>query len=175
MTDWFSNDELFRRELEEGHARAEEVAARFRDSGLQVEVTPLEWRHTIEERHRFRDEFDLNVGTRKPCRIDVKSRRLGFTSPADYPYRTALVDTVFGWEAKARKPASIVVVSQLTGGLAIVRSSTSAQWVIRRRFDGVRRIEDDFYEVERELLATFDELVVWLLRRETADDTSPLA
>jgi len=170
MRDWFTNDELFRRELEEGYERAEEVAAALRDRGFRVDVTPLEWRRTIEDRHEFRDEFDLKVGTRRPCRIDVKSRRLEFSGPADYPYRTALVDTVPGWESKARKPVAIVLVSQFSGGLAVVRASTRSKWTVRSRFDTVRQIKDDFYEVDRRLLASFNELVAWLERRERRVD-----
>lgn len=36
MTDWFSNDELFRRELEDGHRWAAVVVARFVAAGLPV-------------------------------------------------------------------------------------------------------------------------------------------
>jgi hypothetical protein len=126
----------------------------------------MEWRDTIDDRHRFSDEFDLRVGVRRPCRVDVKSRRLEFTGPHDYPWSTALVDTVSGWNAKAIKPAAIVLVSQQTRALAVIRGSTEPDWIVRRRFDNVRRIEDDFYEVQRELLASFDDLVEWLRHRE---------
>jgi hypothetical protein len=166
LSDWFDNDDLFRRELAEGHAYANYVADQIRQRGLQVEVTPMEWRNTIEDRHRFSDEFDLTVGSRRRCRVDVKSRRLAFTGPDDYPWPTALVDTVSGWDAKATKPSAIVLVSQETRGLAVIRVSTQGDWVVRRRFDQVRRIEDDFYEVRRDLLASFDELVAWLRQRE---------
>jgi hypothetical protein len=175
LSDWFSNDELFRRELEEGHIHAADVAARLRASGLPVAVTPLEWRQSIEDRHTFSDEIDLTVGTRHPSRVDVKSRRLIFDGPGDYPYPTALVDTVAGWEAKARKPVAIVLASQHTGGLAVIRVSTRQEWTTRRRFDDVRRIEDDFYEVDRHLLASFDEFVAWLRRRECTGDVTDVS
>jgi hypothetical protein len=166
VSDWFDNDELFRRELEEGHGFAVHVAERFREKGIAAHVTPMEWRASIDDRTRFADEFDLKVGERAPCRIDVKSRRLDFTGPHDYPWSTALVDTVYGWKAKDKKPAAIVLVSQATSGLAVIRVSSCGEWVVRRRFDNVRRIYDDFFEVRRELLASFDELVAWLRLRE---------
>jgi hypothetical protein len=166
LTHWFDNDELFRRELAEGHAYANYVADRMRQQGLRVEVTPMQWRDTIADRKRFSDEFDLMVGVRRPCRVDVKSRRLSFSGPDDYPWPTALVDTVSGFDAKANKPAAIVLVSQETAALAVIRGSTESDWMVRRRFDKVRRIEDEFYEVRRELLASFDDLLEWLKRRE---------
>lgn len=84
--DWFANDELFRRLLEEGHRQAEFVAQRLRERSILVRVTPLEWRLGVEQRRDFVDEYDLTVGTARPCRIDVKSRNLEFSSPADYPF-----------------------------------------------------------------------------------------
>jgi hypothetical protein len=167
MTDWFENDGLFLTELQDGHREAIGVADRLRDRGLAVEVTPFEWRETIDHRHRFADEVDLTVGTRAPCHVDVKSRRLSFRGPSDYPWPTALVDTVSGWEAKTRKPVAVILVSKTTGGLAVVRSSTRAQWTTSRRFDSRRGIEDSFFEVDKELLAPFDEFVEWLHQRDT--------
>ena len=126
----------------------------------------MEWRASIAERHAFADEYDLTVGSRRPVRVDVKSRRLRFTGPNDYPWPTALVDTVSGWSAKADTPVAIVLVSQEAGGLAVIRASTQDRWSVRRRFDNIRKLEDDFYEVAKDLLATFGDLVDWLLQRD---------
>ena len=112
--DWFDNDELFAELLRTGHQWAERVARELRTHGLHVSVTPMAWRESIECRGEFSDEIDLTVGLRRRKTIDVKSRNLAFTSPEDYPYETALVDTVSGWQAKPRKPAAIVLVSQIT-------------------------------------------------------------
>src|SRR5689334_18766566 len=127
MTDWFSNDELFRRELSVGHQYAELVAARLREEGLHVVVTPMEVRADIDDRHRFANEFDLLVGERAPCIIDVKSRDLAFSGD-DYPYPSAFVDTVGGWNAKATKPMAIVLVSQRTQAMRVVSVRRQPQW-----------------------------------------------
>lgn len=164
--DWFANEELFREELEAGHQAAEEVARRIEAAGIPVSVTPLRLRDSIEERYEFADEFDLLVGERHPCKVDVKSRRLAFTGPADYPYPTAFVDTVSGWEAKGSKPVAVVLVSRLSGGLAVIGLSTREHWSIVRRFDHVRRIEDRFYAVPRERLRSFESFTDYLKERE---------
>lgn len=168
--DWFDNDDLFFEQLRDGHLQAERVADVLRTAGLPVVVTPMEVRARVEERGAFADEYDLLVGARRPCPVDVKSRKLYFTGPDDFPYPTALVDTASGWEQKRRKPLAVVLISQSTGGLAVIRPSGASQWTRQRRFDNARRIHDVFLEVERERLATMDEFVAWLRAREDAVD-----
>lgn len=164
MSDWFADTELFVSQLREGHEFAELVAERLRGRGIAARVTPMEIRSDIDDRHRFADEHDLTVGRHRDIRIDVKSRNLAFTDAADYPYPTALVDTVSGWEAKTYKPAAIVLVSQITRAMVVVPRSTEGSWTIRRRSDRVRRIDDRFLEVSTALLRPFDELVRWIER-----------
>jgi hypothetical protein len=172
--DWSEDDELFLRELRTGHEYAVLVADRLRAAGLHVDVTPMEVRADIDDRVRFVDEHDLTVGTRQPCRIDVKSRTLRFTGPADYPYQTAFVDTVAGWEAKQHKPMAIVLVSQPTEELAVISvRGAPAHWTRERRYDNTRRIHDWFYMVSRERLRTLDELVAWLLARDQDGRAEP--
>jgi hypothetical protein len=149
QSDWFHNDALFFEELRKGHRAAELVAHALRERELRVLVTPLEIRERIEDRHEFADEHDLLVGAKNPCRIDVKSRGLHFEGPSDYPYDTALVDTVAGWRQKTHRPVAIVLVSKPTGGMAVIRRSGGCDWRSRRRYDRRRQIEDDFLEVAR--------------------------
>src|SRR4051812_2578042 len=110
--DWFENDALFVAQLAEGHRWARWTADQLQAAGLCVQVTPMQIRADIAERHKFSDEWDVSVGARSPCRVDVKSRNLVFTGREDYPFSTALVDTVSGWRAKTTPPHAIVLVSQ---------------------------------------------------------------
>lgn len=162
MSDWFDDEALFVSQLRTGHAFAEYVAAQIRRHGLVVRVTPMEIRKDIADRHRFADEHDLTVGRDREVRVDVKSRNLRFSGVADYPYPTALVDTLSGWTAKLAKPSAIVLVSQVTGAMLVVPRSTEPRWIIHRRTDRVRRIDDEFFEVPTSLLRPFDEFVHWL-------------
>lgn len=171
--DWFENDDLFFHELQEGHRYARLVAARIEAEGIRAVVTPMRVRGHVADRHDFADESDLTVGTVRPCIIDVKSRDLDFTGPRDYPYPTALVDTVKGWEQKLHKPLAIVLVSQRTEGIAVIRVSGESRWLRQRRFDHKRRIEDVFFEVAKRELATFEEFVEWLRQRENPPPPAP--
>ena len=165
--DWFENDDLFREQLRAGHEYATFVADHLRAAGLTIAVTPMEWRATVEARHEFADEFDLVVGHTRRKIVDVKSRKIDFTGPGDYPYPTAFVDTVSGWEAKVHRPAAIVLVSQQTNAMAVIPVSTKEQWTRKRRHDNVRNIDDEFFFVRRDLLRPIDDLVDWL--REQTD------
>lgn len=163
--DWFSNDELFLRELAVGHRHAELVAAALRQEGLAVTVTPMEIREDVCDRERFSDEFDLLVGQRAPCVIDVKSRDLAFGA-SGYPYPSAFVDTVSGWNAKVTKPMAIVLISQQTREMQVVSVRRQAAWWIESRFDRRRQIDESFYMERADQLRPFAELVAWLRARE---------
>ena len=164
--DWFRNDALFFEQLGIGHAHAEYVARRLREYGLEVDVTPMEIRTDIDDRHRFKDEHDLTVGTRNRCRIDVKSRDLRFTGVHDYRYATAFVDTVSGWDAKVTPPKAIVLISQVTRAMLVVSVKDRDCWVAKERFDRKRRIDDAYHMVATSRLRPFEALVAYLLERE---------
>ena len=170
---WFENDELFFDELSTGHRFTELVATRLRERGVAAEVTPMERRRTIDDRGEFSSEIDLFAGTdRKP--IEVKSRQLTFgTDPRSYPYRTAFVDTVSGWDAKTRKPVAVVLVSQLTQEMLVVPPSRRAHWTVERKHDRVRNITDSWYCAPRGYLRTFDQFVEWLLPDARSESTGP--
>lgn len=163
--DWFDDEAKFVRELGVGHRWAQVVAKHLQQRRLSVEVTPMELREHVDERHLFADEIDLTVGNARR-RVDVKSRDLAFTGPHDYPYPTAFVDTVSGWEKKKHKPCAIVLISQRTNGLAVIRRSTRMAWSQEEHFDRRRKINDMFFMVPREHLASFDEFVDWLRANE---------
>jgi hypothetical protein len=169
MPNWFADTPLFVSQLRTGHEFAEVVAQRLRGRGIAVRVTPMEIRSDIEDRHRFADEHDLTVGRHRKLWIDVKSRNLRFTGVADYPYPTALVDTLSGWRAKTRKPAAVVIVSQVTGAMVVVPRSTEPSWTVHQRSDRLRGIEDSFLEVARELLRPFEDLAEWIQRVDSSD------
>jgi hypothetical protein len=157
MVDWFSNDKLFLRELRDGHAWQMLPTVFFALHGLEVVVPSLAVRRDVSERRAWRSSVDIRVGG---WDIEVKSRRERFTSPADYPYPTAYVDTVSGYESKPRPPLAYVLVSRPTGGmLALSVARTRELWTVRESRDRTRGITDAFYEVPRRCLVSLDALV----------------
>jgi hypothetical protein len=160
---WLANDELFVRELRTGHDYAEHAAYLLRAQGLHVAVTPLEIRENVEHRDAFSDEHDLTLQHRH--RIEVKSRRLAFTSPDDYPYQTVFVYSLRGWQAKTHKPSAIIVVSQHTRCAVVVPRTSEPEWIVKRTSDTVRQIEYDVLEAPRAALRTVEQLAAWAKQR----------
>jgi hypothetical protein len=168
MSDWFDNDELFRKELEEGHRWASLVVDRLNEQGVPALLTPLAWRKSIHDRSEFVDETDIVVQTSAgPLPIESKSRNLHFTEdPTTYPYPTAFVDTVSGWDKKTTKPFAVVLTSQKTQQMLVVPSrSPSLWWLTTTAYDRTRRIQDVWYEVPCYSLLPFQTLVDALRKR----------
>lgn len=164
---WFSNDELFRKELETGHKWAALVVSRLNDNDIPAELTPLMWRNNIDARHEFSDETDIIVPTPSGVlQLESKSRNLHFTDvPVSYPYDTALVDTVSGWNKKIDKPFAVVLTSQETSEMLVIPSRTNANWTTKLSYDRVRQIQDRWYEVKWDKMLPFDVLVTAIQKR----------
>lgn len=158
---WLENHELFARELQTGHRWAIYAAEVLCEHGVNAQALPLTFRpsNSVEDRSKYYNEFDLLV---EGYRVDVKSRRLSFTSPGDYPYDTAIVDTVQGWKRKTDKPVAVLLVSQLAKGIVVVPPSQQHRWTKVTRFDSVRKCEFENYEAPRDDLKTLEEFIEWI-------------
>lgn len=176
MTDWFHNDDLFFSQLARGHEFAAHVGQLLTDEGLYVVVPEM----NADRRPRrtadspvdgdYRDEAYFKTSEKdmwvEGLSVEVKSRDLRFTSPRDYKYSTAFVDTVAGWEAKAEKPVAVVLISQVTRRPVVVSvRNWETEWTIRTVFDRKRQISVTNYEVAREKLKTWEQFVTWLKGR----------
>lgn len=156
------SNELFRSEAINGHKYARYVAERLQKCQIDCVVPDLTFADTKDDIANYRNEQDVILTSRTGC-IEVKSRRLIFRNdPASYPHRTAFVDTVSGWDSKDPKPLAVVLVSQQTRGLLVIPVSTQDSWTKVRSFDRVRSINETWYQVDRNFLRTFNELVEWL-------------
>ena len=163
--DWFENDDLFFAELAKGHQCAAEVCRRLKILGIDAMVPPRSKRIHVDDRDLYDDETDIIIHGTPPYSIEVKSRDLAFDCAHDYPYDTAFVDTVSGWNQKQPKPIAIVLVSQVTLSMVVIKGSTRPTWTIKKSFDNVRQISDNFYMVHKEQLVGFWTLVSWLKKQ----------
>jgi hypothetical protein len=156
MRDWFQNDSLFLRERRLGNLYADQVAERLRQAGLIVAIPPQGVRESIRDAPAYLDSKDLWCAGRW---IEVKSRRVRFTSPEDFPFQTIMVDTVSGWNAKTDKPFVYACISRPTGAIIYTPGDNPSSWIREKKHDQMRGFEDEFYLAPRELWGTFDELV----------------
>jgi len=159
------SNELFQREATIGQTYAEKVATELQKRKIPCYATELEFAKNEADRKRFENEQDVILTTQTGC-IEVKSRRLAFRNdPTTYPYGTAFVDTVIGWDKKNPRPLAVVLVSQITDAMLVVPVSTQPKWTQHAAFDRVRQINENWYQVKRSDLKTFNELVFWLKDR----------
>ena len=154
---------LFFREARAGQRYIEKVAERLRAEGLLLEVPPLTLRPTIDQAAAYLDTKDILCRGRV---LEVKSRRVDFTRPEDFPYPTMLVDTVSGWQAKEEKPFAYVCISQKTEVIIATRGTDASNWVVERKWDHVRGIHDEFYLAPRSAWRSFGSLVAALRELE---------
>jgi hypothetical protein len=121
--------------LKRGHRAELTVAARLLPLGLWIKVDPLEvnpaaWRETTlpgDPLVQYLNQADIAIEGGH-C-LEVKGRRLRFTSPADYPYPTAYVGKTRRWEARKHLPCSVVLVSEITGEAIVVPVCTRTSWI----------------------------------------------
>lgn len=162
MTGWLHNDSLFRAELARGHCWEAWVCGFLRLRGLPADVPEQRCRPDVTERADYRDGGDLVCGGHT---IEVKARRVAFTSPLDFPHREVIVDTANKWKAKNPRPSALICVSELTGAMICIgphEISQSEQWRTVERFDRVRKIHDQFLMLHREKWRPVSALVAWL-------------
>lgn len=160
-----SYDDVFRREAVIGHTWSQRVANALNLSGIKCHATPLEFAKDAQDRARFGNEQDVVLDLLPGC-IEVKSRAdLYFTDdPKTYPYETAFVDTVHGWDKKDPRPHAVVLVSRPTGHFLVVGAGSQEHWTKEVRFDRQRKITDTFYMAHKQYLRPFDRLVEHLVR-----------
>lgn len=166
--EWILPDEFFRTEVRKGYYYAAIVGLALRARGIAVELPPLALVSSHDEIAQFEDEWDLRVGTER-LRLEVKSHRKPYTGPSDFPYRSVLVDTRHGWDRKKEIPCAEVLISQQTLGMCVIPPTTKGAWTINQRYDTQRNMMEEFYEMPRELLRTFDEFAAWVLTRDAAE------
>jgi hypothetical protein len=128
-----------------------------------VDLPAISVRHDAAHAFMWQDQTDLALFDGR-MRIDIKSRRLCFTSPEDYPTGClpAFVDTTTGYQAKSVKPHAYVIVSQTTGAMMFVNGRRPHEWRELARFDRVRGIHERFYAAPKECLRRPEQFVAGL-------------
>lgn len=153
------DQERFDHDLRLGYRWQCWVATLLEERGFRTQVDPLSVSPDFDHNEEHADDGDVFVfvpGGR--CKFSVKTQPTSFTSPSDFPYARAIVDTVRGWD---RSPSSAVLqVGRPTKGILVIPATTRELWKI-----------DDFptpdglkpcYWVSPEHCRTFDELCLWL-------------
>ena len=130
-------DEVFERELTIGHRWQRHVANFLVLQGLEVACSPLRIRPDYDARKLYSDG-DLIVGG--STLVEVKSRRVPFTSAADIPAKHLpfFVDEVPNYLKKRQRPEAYVIVSTITGAMVSIAGADPTRWQVVRKQDTIR-------------------------------------
>lgn len=162
MSDWMNNDKLFKSEIKNGHKWELFVADYFRKCGLDVAVNEQRVRPNVEKRAQYSDNGDIICNGHM---IEIKSRRVKFTSPDDFPYPTLFVESCYRWRKKNPKPSALVCVSQETGKMIAIGPHEIARyndWEIVNKYDRVKGGSYDYYVLPKSRWHKINRLIDWL-------------
>ncbi|CAB4167020.1 hypothetical protein UFOVP964_119 [uncultured Caudovirales phage] len=142
-----------------GHTYNEIVAQRLISEGIGCSVPELELVTSNADISRLtKTEKDIILDN--GLVLEVKSRNLGFSEdPKLFWQKDIYVDTVSGYEAKEIKPYAYVMVSQKSGNMLVVHSSTKDKWFKKTVTDPYRKVTDSFYKIEKQHLTTWTSLI----------------
>jgi hypothetical protein len=145
--------------MTQGHTYNEIVAQRLISEGIGCTVPELELVTSNADIARLtKEEKDIILDN--GLVLEVKSRNLGFSEdPALFWQKDIYVDTVSGYEAKEIKPYAYVMVSQKSGNMLVVHSSTKDKWFKKTVTDPYRKVTDSFYKIEKKYLTTWTSLI----------------
>ncbi len=153
---WIENEELFKKELLEGFKWQIHVAKHLDSLGFDVDVPQLRVRQNTSEIPAFADEPDIIWEDKI---FEVKSRKIRFRTPNEFPFKSIFVDTVKGWEDKKHKPDGYICVSTLTGAMICLSGKTQWRWNKLRKHDMTRDIDDWFYEADKSLWVPIEKMI----------------
>lgn len=156
---WIENDSLFREQLAAGYAWQQYLLDAIKSEGVPATLPPLVVRQTIDQIPEFVDSADIRVGSDI---IEVKSRNLVFGDVKSFPFADIFVDTVPGWEGKAKKPIAYACISQVTGAVIWTPGDDCRDWQVVTKRDGVRHIQDRFYVAHKSLWREYLSLIAFL-------------
>lgn len=150
---WSKDTEKFKKELTDGFAWQELPAVFLKIHGFQVEMPTLVFRDSIKDASKFFETKDLIVNGK---RIEVKSRKEKFSTPDDFPYSTAIIDTVKKLDGRDEVPHAYIMISRFTGCMLWANPQNREGWKIEKKFDRTRKYWDSFYIMPKNDLLTMD-------------------
>lgn len=136
------SDQDFIDAFEGSKSAVEKVLAWAKGKNLDVAIKESRLRPDFDHRVEYADEGDLEI--RK--RIEVKHRKLKFTSAEDYPFSTVFVDEAYKVDRYPIETlSSYVIVNKPMTHAAIVLAGTREHWFIERRYDPTNGDMRNFY------------------------------
>ena len=120
-----------------------EVARVFGCLGYEIHVPKIRVRPDSAQRMDYSDDGDIKLIEV----IEVKRRKMQFSSIEDFKYPTIIVDVCHTFDNREYKPRCYVIVNEpMTGAIIINVHKTRKHWRKRTKTDNHAGREREFYE-----------------------------
>jgi len=154
MTKWLENEELFQREVRQGHHWERWVAMFFVLNGLSCKVQEQTVRENVEDRHEYAGTTDLEL---EGLPVEVKTTRFAWTDRRcpDPLY----VMSTHKWEKMDPKPFAVVLVCKGDGTIRALPGAVVPKLPTREVHDRVRDVKYTAYLARKDQWRTVDRLM----------------
>ncbi len=159
---WIKQEAAFFKQLARGRRVELRVACELLDLGLTVNVGRMMMRGDVAYRFQSLNEKDVIVSGKYI--LEVKARKFAFTGIEDYPHDTAFIGAARRWEGRKTTPLGVAILSEPTGAIIAVPTSTRSRWVAEKSFDSDRRFEETSLAAPRDCWRPWSDLTSFLLR-----------
>lgn len=141
-------DREFKEALAESSAAVHVVASWLHAKKCDVLIRPTLVRPSFEERNDFADEGDIEIRQR----IEVKHRKLTFTSVNDYPYEDVIVDESFKVDRILKGTLwGYAIINQSMTHACLILQHTRPAWTLQTMYDKADRQQRTFYVCPKDL------------------------
>lgn len=129
------------------------AVALLREKGCDVLIPRRRVRPNVEQMAEYSDGGDIHIRYgRIKARVEVKQRpELHFTSAADFPYSTVIVDAAHLWDEASPKPLFYLIFNATMTHFCKVHSRTFPLWKRVERMDRKKNRMRWFYLCPKEV------------------------
>ena len=148
LSQYDRDDPNFVRDLQASQKHVQIVAAWLISKGLTVDVLPIKIRPDVNQMNEYADDGDILVSkyNGKKHRVEVKQRKLKFTSIHDFPYPSIIIDVAHTWDRADPKPAAYILTNIDTTVAIVIKSKTSNKWIRKQKWDRFKKRNRIFLE-----------------------------
>lgn len=146
------DDPTFVDDLKASDKHVDKVIKWLISRGNNIRKKDLKIRPDVNLMSEYSDDGDVEIiyPNGKIGRLEIKQRMLDFTSKADFPYNTIIVDVVHTWDNSVSKPEGYILTNKNITAAILVDGNTSDKWLTVRKWDNKKKRFRNFYECPME-------------------------
>lgn len=153
-----TSDRVYKERFFSGIRFVKLIADELKKEGFEIK-TPDQRPRKIRKNYSDKGDIQIFKGNELRFTLEVKSRKLNFTSKYDYPHSNVIIENVGQFNSKKHKVAAYIIISQFTEGKFAIPMSSKKYWIINKVYDPEKQVIIDKYLVHKIHCITFEELI----------------